>query len=150
MSGPNKQPGPKSPQERKDRDMKTWGREGINISMCTDTFFFSGLGKWFCILHCPRCSVNYIVVVALTWGRAELCANIMIVLKHPGESCGLLFGCWANLYLSPTGRWGAEGRGTATVGTVDRSQGKMLFTWNASVCILVKINYHILNYNTIV
>lgn len=40
MSGPNKQPGPKSPQERKDRDMKTWGREGINISMCTDTFFF--------------------------------------------------------------------------------------------------------------
>lgn len=45
MSGPNKQPGPKSPQDRKDRDMKTWGREGINISMCTDTFFFFRVGK---------------------------------------------------------------------------------------------------------
>lgn len=43
MSRPNKQTGPKSPQERKHGGqwaVKTWGREGIHINDCTDTLFF--------------------------------------------------------------------------------------------------------------
>lgn len=147
MSRPNKQTGPKSPQERKHGgqwEVKTRGREGIHINDCTDTLFFfififSGLGKWFCILHCPRCSVNYIVIVILTWGRTEHCANIKIILNHPGKICDLLYGWWANLYLSSTGRWGAAGRGATTAGTVDRSQGKVVFSWKG-ICLHIGEN----------
>lgn len=65
------------------------------------TCFSLGLGKSFCMLHCPRCSVNYIVI--LPWGRA---ANIMITLYHSGEVCVVLSVRGANLYLSPTGSRG--------------------------------------------
>lgn len=43
-----------------------------------------------------------------------------------------------------------EGGGSAIVGTVDRSQGKLNLAEHAFVYTFVKINYHILNYNTIV
>lgn len=60
------------------------------MSICTDTLLvFSGLKNSFCIPHCPRCSVIYVVIVILTGGRTGLCAMIMIILNHLEELCGL-------------------------------------------------------------
>lgn len=130
--------------------VKAWGTESINISICTDTwlFFFPELGKSFCILHCPRCSVNYRVLVILTWGRAELCVNIMIIPNHPREIWSPV---WLLSQLLSIPYWEVEEWRAGVLQLlalwIDH-KGSLILAEHAFVYTFVKINYHILNYNT--
>lgn len=104
------------------------GREGINISICIDTllflfcFVFFSVGEMILYPTLPQMFSQLYSYSYTNMSRAELCANIMIILHHPGEICGLLYGWLANLSLSPAGRWGAAGRSAATVGTMEGSR----------------------------